>query len=82
MLEETEENKKMFNIVLFDSQESRVNRSQGLKREKEGTSKNLGLIVEQCNSIATYSYSLQNVCGIVLYIHWIVLYILYMVCSL
>ena len=32
VLEETEENKKMFKIVMFDSQEPRVNRSQGLKK--------------------------------------------------
>ena len=32
MLEETEENKKSFKIVMLDSQESRVNRSQGLKK--------------------------------------------------
>ena len=35
VLEETEEPKKSFKIVMFDSQESRVNRSQGLKKEKK-----------------------------------------------
>ena len=35
MLEETEENKKMFNIVMFDSQESIVNRLQGSKKRKK-----------------------------------------------
>ena len=37
MLEEMEENKKSFKIVMFDSQESIVNRLQGSKKEKEGT---------------------------------------------
>ena len=57
MLEETEESKETFKIVMFDSQESRVNRSQGLKKEKEGTFKNLGLVVAQCNDIAVCAYS-------------------------
>ena len=35
VLEETEENKQMFKIVMFNSQESRVNRSQGLKKRKK-----------------------------------------------
>ena len=35
---------KIFKIVMFDSQESRVNRSQYLKEEKEETFKNLGLV--------------------------------------
>ena len=56
MLEKTEENKKSFKIDMFDSQESRVNRSQGLKKEKEGTFKNLGLVVVQCNGIAACAY--------------------------
>ena len=57
VLEETEENKKSFKIVMFDSEESRVNsnRSQGLK----GTFKNLGLVVAQCNGIAACAYSLK-----------------------
>ena len=38
---------------MFDSQESRVNRSQGLKQEEDGTFKNLGLVAAQCNDIAT-----------------------------
>ena len=59
MLEETEENKKSLKIVMFGSQESRVNRSQGLKKEKEGTFKNLGLVAAQCNDIATCAYSLK-----------------------
>ena len=33
--EETEENKKSLKIVMFDSQESRVNRSQDLKKRKK-----------------------------------------------
>ena len=37
---------------MFDSQESRVNRSQDLKQEKEGTFKNVGLVTAQCNGIA------------------------------
>ena len=61
MLEETEENKKMFKIVMLDSQESRVNRSQGLKREKEGTFKNLGLVAAKCNGIAACTYSFKNI---------------------
>ena len=57
VLEETKENKKMFKIVMFDSQESSVNRSQGLKKEKEETFKNLSLVAAQCNDIATCAYS-------------------------
>ena len=34
MLEETEENKKSLKIVIFDSQVSLVNRSQGLERRR------------------------------------------------
>ena len=49
----------MFKIVMFDSQESKVNRLQGLKREKEGTFKNLGLVAAQCNGIAACAYSLK-----------------------
>ena len=59
VLEEMEENKKMFKIIMFGSQESRVNRSQGLKKEKEGTFKNLGLVAAQCNDIAACVYSLK-----------------------
>ena len=63
VLEATEENKKSFKIVMyscmFDSQEPRVNRSQGLKKEKEGTFKNLGLVAAQCNGIAACAYSLK-----------------------
>ena len=33
--EEMEENKKPLKIVMFDSQESRVNRSQDLKKRKK-----------------------------------------------
>ena len=44
---------------MFGSQESRVNRSQDLKKEKEGTFKNLGLVAVQCNSIAACTYSLK-----------------------
>ena len=36
---------------MLDSQESRVNRSQGLKKEKEETFKNLGLLAAQFNII-------------------------------
>ena len=59
VLEETEENKKSIKIVMFDSQEPRVNRSQGLKKEKEGTFKNLGLVAAQCNGIAACAHSLK-----------------------
>ena len=59
MLEETEENKISFIIVMFDSQESRVNMSQGLNIEKEGIFKNLGLVAAQCNGIAVCAYSLK-----------------------
>ena len=45
---------------MFDSQESRVNRSQDLKKEKEGTFKNLGLVAAQCNDIAACAYSLKK----------------------
>ena len=44
---------------IFDSQESIVNRSQGLRKEKEGTFKNLGLVAVQCNGIAACAYSLK-----------------------
>ena len=54
--EETEDNKKSSKIVMFDSQESRVNRSHGLKEEKEGTFKNSGLVAAQCNGIAACAY--------------------------
>ena len=43
---------------MFDSQESRVNRSQGLKRRKKEHS-NLGLAAAQCNSIEACAYSLS-----------------------
>ena len=46
---EKEENKKSLKIVMFSSQESRVNRSQDLRKEKEGSFKNLGLVAAQCN---------------------------------
>ena len=51
---------------MFGSQESRVNRSQDLKREKEGTFKNLGLAATQCNGIAACAYSLKKL----QYIHY------------
>ena len=35
---------------MFDSQESRVNRSKDLRKEKEGTFKNLGLVAAQYNT--------------------------------
>ena len=44
---------------MFNYQECRVNRSQGLKKEKEGTFKNLGLVAAQCNGIAACAYSLK-----------------------
>ena len=44
---------------MFDSEESRVNRSHGLKKEKKGTFKNLGLVTEQCNGITACAYSLK-----------------------
>ena len=50
--EETEDNKKSFKIVMFNSQKSRVNRSHGLKKKKEGKFKKLGLAAAQCNGIA------------------------------
>ena len=81
MLEETEETKKSFETVMFDSQEPRVNRSQGLKKEKEGTFKNLGLVAAQCNGITACAYSLKIFT--VLYNTYITVpYILYMVCSI
>ena len=59
VLEETKENKKSIKIGMFDSQESRFNRSQGLRKEKEGIFKNLGLVAGQCNGIAACAYSLE-----------------------
>ena len=50
---------KSFNIVMFDSQESRVNKSQGLEKEREETFKKLGLVAAQCNGIAACAYSLE-----------------------
>ena len=44
---------------MFDSQDYRVSRSQDLKKEKEGTFKNLGLVAAQCNGIAACAYSLK-----------------------
>ena len=38
MLEETKGNKKSFEIVMLDSQKSRVNRSKDLKKKKEAKS--------------------------------------------
>ena len=43
---------------MFNSQEPRVNRSQGLEKEKEGTFENLGLFAAQYNGIAACTYSL------------------------
>ena len=59
MLEESEEIKKTFKNVMFDSHESRVNRSQGLKKEKEGAFKKSGLVAAQCNGITACAYSLK-----------------------
>ena len=67
---------KKLKIVMFDSQESTVNRSQGLRKEKEGTFKNLGLFAAQYNGIAACAYSLK----ILTVIHSFTL--LYMVCSI
>ena len=78
VLEKTEEDKKSFKIVMFRSQESRVNRSQGSKKEKEGTFNNLGLVEVQCNGIATCAYSLKIFT--VLCTHYCTL--LYMICSI
>ena len=50
---------KKLKIVMFDSQESTVNRSQGLRKEKEGTFKNLGLFAAQYNGIAACASSLK-----------------------
>ena len=44
---------------MFYSQVSLVNRSQGLKKKKEGTFKNLGLVAAQYNDIAACAYSLK-----------------------
>ena len=41
---------------MFDSQEYRQDRSQGLKKKKE-TFKKLGLVAAQCNGIAACAYS-------------------------
>ena len=38
-LEETEGSKKLFNIVMFDSQKSKANRSQGFKKKKKEDSR-------------------------------------------
>ena len=46
---------------MFYSQVSLVNRSQGLKKKKEGTFKNLGLVAAQYNDIAACAYSLKNI---------------------
>ena len=43
---------------MFDSQEYRQDRPQGLKKKKK-TFKNLGLIAAQCNGIAACAYSLK-----------------------
>ena len=64
---------------MFDSEESRANRSQDLKKEKEGTFKNLGLVASQCNGISACAYSLKVFT--VQYIHHCST-ILYMVCSI
>ena len=61
VLEETEENKKSLKIVMFNSQESRVNRSQDLKKEKEGSFKNLGLVAAQCNGIFGLRLFFKNI---------------------
>ena len=63
MLEETEEDKTLFKIVTY-VRFSRISlesicRSQGLKKEKEGRFKNLGLVAAQCNGIAACAYSLK-----------------------
>ena len=50
---------KMFKIVMFDSEKSRVNSSQSSKKEKKGTFKTLGLVAAQCNGIAACAYSLK-----------------------
>lgn len=58
-----EKTKKSSKIVVFDSQEYRQDRPQGLKKKKE-TFKNLGLVAAQCNGIAACAYSLKNIlCG-------------------
>ena len=62
---------------MFDSQEYRQDRPQGLKKKKK-TFKNLGLIAAQCNGIAACAYSLKIFT--VQYIHNCTL--LYMVCSI
>ena len=51
--------KKTLRIVMVNSQKSSVNRSQNLKKEKEGTFKNLALVAAQCNGIAACAYSLK-----------------------
>ena len=44
---------------MFDSQEHRQDRPQGLKKKKE-TFKNQGLVAAQCNGIAACAYSLKK----------------------
>ena len=45
---------------MFNSQVSLVNTwARGLRKEKEGTFKNLGLVAAQCNDIAACAYSLK-----------------------
>ena len=59
---------------MFDSQEYRQDRPQGLKKK---TCQNLGLVAGQCNSIAACAYSLKNILT-----YSMVLMQLYMVCCI
>ena len=53
--EETGENKKSLKIAMFDFQEYRQDRPQGLKKKKMNI-QNLGLVAAQCNGIAAWDY--------------------------
>ena len=60
-------------MVMFDSQEYRQDRPQGLQK----TSKNLGMVAAQCNGIAACAYSLKYTYSMVLtqvYCTWSVVY--------
>ena len=52
-----EKTNKKSKIVMFDFQEYRQDRPQGLKEKK--TFKNLGLVAAQCNVIVACAYSLK-----------------------
>ena len=58
---------------MFDSQESRQDRPQGLKKKK--TFKKIGLVAAHCNGIAACAYPLKNT-------YSMVLMQLYMICCI